>query len=127
MRFWRIVAGHPEAKSIILGDWLRKDYISIGWDDPNQPSRRRFDEMEIGDRVVVTTDGCIFAIGEIISDLYEKEELNLYSYRRDVIWYKVTKIKYDKFTDSLRNKLSNPHTVLELSKDEWETLVLHLI
>jgi len=124
LRFWRIVAGHRGAKSMILGDWLRNNYISIGWEDPDQPSRRRFDEMQIGDRIVVVTDGCIFAIGQILSDLYEKEEPGLYPYRRDVMWYKVTKIKYDEFPEVLRNKLSHRHALLELRKDEWETLVL---
>lgn len=126
MRFWRIVAGHPEAKSIILGDWLRKDYVSIGWEDPTQVSRRRFNEMQIGDRVVVVTDGCIFAIGEIRGDLYEKDEPDVYPYRKDVTWYKVTRAKYDVFPEALRNKLSNPHTVLELTPEEWQTLIMCL-
>jgi len=76
-----------------LGDWLRKDYISVGWSDPTQPSRRCFDDMEVGDRIVVVADGCVFAIGEVASDLYEKEEPDLYRYRRDVFWYKVTKMR----------------------------------
>ena len=127
MRFWRIVAGDPEFRSKILGDWLRKNYISIGYDDPNQVSRRRFDEMEIGDRVVVVADGYIFAIGEVTSELYMMEEPDLYDYRRDVLWYKVTKERYDEFPPSLKNKLSYAQTMIELSRDEWESLVLHLI
>jgi len=36
MQYWKIVAGHrgkdpDEVKSVILGDWLRKNYVSIGW------------------------------------------------------------------------------------------------
>ncbi|MEM3580247.1 MAG: hypothetical protein QXH40_01210 [Candidatus Bathyarchaeia archaeon] len=132
-RYWRIVAGHPkqkedriEPKSIILGDWLRNDYVSIGWEDPKQISRRRFDEMKIGDKIVVTTDKHIWAIGEIAGNLYEKEEGELYPYRKDVIWYKITRLSYDNFPASLRNKLRNPHTVMELDKNDWETILAYL-
>jgi hypothetical protein len=52
---------NPEAKSVILGDWLRKDYIAVGFADPAQVSRRRFDEMGIGDfsRVRIAWNWCL--------------------------------------------------------------------
>jgi len=132
--FWRIVAGHPkrrddrtEPKSIILGDWLRHDYVSIGWEDPQQPSRKRFGEMQISDKVVVVTDKHIWAIGEISGDLYEKEEEELYPFRKAVIWYKITRLGYDNFPVSLKNKLKSPHAVMELDKNEWETILAHLL
>ena len=131
--YWRIVAGHPkqrdesiEPKSIILGDWLRHDYVSIGWEDPKQVSRRRFDEMQIGDKVVAVTDKHIWAIGEIKGNLYEEEDEELYRYRRDVIWYKITRLRYDNFPVPLKNKLSNPHTVMKLDKKDWETILVYL-
>jgi hypothetical protein len=132
-RYWRIVAGHPkqrddriQPKSIILGDWLRRDYISIGFEDPRQVSRKRFNEMEVGDKVVVVTDKHIWAVGEIAEDVYEKEEEELYRYRRNVVWYKITRLSYDNFPVSLKNKLRNPHTIMELNKDEWETILAYL-
>jgi hypothetical protein len=132
-RYWRIIAGHPkrkddriEPKSIILGDWLRNDYVSIGWEDPQQVSRRRFDEMKIGDKVVAITDKHIWAIGEIAGDLYEKEVEELYPYRRNVIWYKITRLSYENFPVSLKNKLRSPHSVMELDKNDWETILAHL-
>lgn len=92
IHYWRIVSGHRkekddrlEPKSIILGDWLRNDYISIGFEDPQQVSRKRFNDMKIGDKIVVITDKHIWAVGEIIGNLYEKDEEELYSYRRNVI------------------------------------------
>ena len=131
--YWRIVAGHPkrrddriEPKSIILGDWLRNDYVSIGFEDPKQVSRRRFDEMKCGDKVVVVTDKHIWAIGEIAGDTYEKEDEELYPYRRNVIWYRITRLSYDSFPAVLKNKLRNPHTVMELDKNDWETILVHL-
>ncbi len=41
--------------------------------------------MKIGDKIVVITDKHIWAVGEIIGNLYEKDEEELYSYRRNVI------------------------------------------
>ena len=132
--YWRIVAGHPkrrderiEPKSIILGDWLRHDYVSIGWEDPRQISRRRFDEMQIGDKVVAVTDKHIWAMGEINGDLYEEEDEELYRYRKNVIWYKITRLGYDNFPVSLKNKLRSPHAVMELDRNEWETILAYLL
>ena len=111
---------------MILGDWLRHDYISVGFEDPEQISRKRFDEMRIGDKVVVVTDKYIWAIGEIKGKLYEKDEPELYSYRRDVVWYKVTRLGYENFPASLKNKLSRPHTVVPLERDDWQVIQTYL-
>ena len=130
-RYWRIVAGHPrepseeiEAKSIHLGDWLRRDYVSLGFEDRQQISMKRFyDEMKIGDKVAVTTDGYLWAIGEIASEVYDKEETGLYRHRRNAVWYRVTRAEVKSFPESLRNKLANPHTVMPLDSNDWNTLV----
>src|SRR2546425_51539 len=80
---WRIVSGDPvprsevQSKSLHLGDWLRRNYVSLGFDKKNRqnPSMNRFrDEMKEGDRVVVTTDGFLWALGEITGPMYEKDE-----------------------------------------------------
>ena len=135
MNYWRIVAGHPRepseeiaAKSIHLGDWLRRNYISIGFENvpTEQPqiSRKRFyEEMQIGDKVAVTTDGYLWALGEIASEVYDKQEPDLYNHRRDVVWYKITKANVRSFPQSLANKLSNPNTVMPLDNNDWDTLV----
>src|SRR6266568_8613029 len=83
---WRIVAAHPvprseiQYKSLHLGDWLRRNYISIGFDrKPQDPSMVRFREkMKKGDRIVVTTDGYIWAFGEITGPMYQRDEPELY-------------------------------------------------
>jgi hypothetical protein len=129
-QYWRIIAGHPKTrenrvapKSIILGDWLRWDYVSVGFDDPKQVSRKRFDDMNIGDKIVAVTDKHIWAIGEITGGVYSKDEEELYTHRRNVVWYRVTRLDYDAFPDSLRNKLRNPHTVMPLDENDWETIL----
>jgi len=72
MRFWRIVAGHDVAKSIILGDWLRKDYVSLEF-GPEDKMTKKLEGMEIGDKVVVVSEGHVYAVGEIAGDVYEKQ------------------------------------------------------
>ena len=69
------------------------------------------------------TDKHIWAIGEITGNLYPKDEAELYRYRRNVIWYKVIRLSYDSFPDSLKNKLRNPHTIMPLEKNDWETII----
>ena len=130
-RIWRVVAAHPvprseiQYKSLHLGDWLRRNYVSIGFDKKkqNQPMARFRDEMKKGDRVVVTTDGYIWAMGEITGPMYEREEPELYSNRRDVLWYKVTRKDVKSFPAKLRNKLSQRPTVIPLSDSEWSTIL----
>jgi hypothetical protein len=97
--------------------------VSVGFDNPQQVSRKRFEGMEIGDKVVAVTDKQIWAIGEIKGGIYEKMEEELYPMRRDVIWYKITRLGYDAFPESLKNRLRNPHTVMPLDKNDWETIL----
>jgi len=60
LRYWKIVSGHKEktpdeVKSVMLGDWLRNNYISIGW-GAEYPQHRVFrDEMVIGARAFFST------------------------------------------------------------------------
>jgi len=132
-KYWRIVAGHPkesddkfEPNSLILGDWLRYDYISIGFEDPKQISRRRFDEMQEGDKISVITDKYLWAIGEIVGFVYRMESENLHPVRRKVIWHKITRVKHDSFPDSLKDKLRNPHTVVPLDENDWNAILEHV-
>lgn len=134
MRYWKIVAGHRERreqapddiKSILLGDWLRKNYIAIGWGEDNPQHRVFRDEMKIGNKVVVVTDGFIWAIGAITGE-FEKSKLpqgsRLYEFQREVVWYKITKLSYSNFERPLKNKLGANHTINELSSDQWESIV----
>ena len=130
--YWRIVAGDPvprskvQSKSLHLGDWLRRNYVSVGFGLRNRtnPSIKRFrDEMQPGDKVAVTTDGYLWAIGEIIGSIYEKDEPELYGNRRNVMWYKVTRFPIKTFPSSLRNKLSQQHTVVPLEGEDWSTII----
>jgi predicted Mrr-cat superfamily restriction endonuclease len=135
MKIWRIISGDPvprrevQSKSLHLGDWLRRSYVSVGFDtkDKKNPSMRRFrDEMQEGDRVVITTDGYLWALGEIVGPLYEKDEPELYPNRRGVMWYRVTRKDVKSFPASLRNKLSQPHTVVPLEERDWVTILSFL-
>lgn len=138
MNYWRIVAGHPrepseeiDSESIHLGDWLRRSYISIGNEnvpaEQAQISRKRFyEEMQIGDKVAVTTDGYLWALGEITSEVYDKQEKYLYDHRRDVVWYNITKENFKSYPQSLESKLSNPNTLMPLDSNDWDTLVAYL-
>ncbi|MCJ7430016.1 hypothetical protein MUO83_02215 [Candidatus Bathyarchaeota archaeon] len=135
MRYWKIVAGHHERReqapddirSILLGDWLRKNYIAIGWGKDNPQHRVFRDEMKIGNRVVVVADGFIWAIGAITGEFKEKTKLpqgsRLYEFQREVVWYKITKLSYSNFEKSLKNKLGANRTINELSSDQWESIV----
>jgi hypothetical protein len=132
-KYWRIVAGQKkqtddkfEPESLILGDWLRHDYISIGFEDPKQISRKRFDEMQDGDKIAVITDEYLWAIGEIKGFVYRKESENLHNVRRNVIWHKIVRLEYDTFPNSLKDKLRKPHTVVPLDKNDWHTILAHI-
>jgi len=133
MRYWKIVAGHPErtpdeVKSVMLGDWLRHNYIAIGWDPDNSQHRTFRDDMEMGHKVVVVTSGFLWALGEITGEFETvslPEGSNLYRYRRDVIWYKVTKSSYKYLPKSLKNKLKARRAITKLNADQWESLVVY--
>jgi len=135
MRYWKIVAGHWESrerapddiKSIMLGDWLRHNYIAIGWGEDNPQHRVFRDEMQIGDKVAVVTDGFVWALGVITGEFGEAtlpEGSHLYEYQRGVIWYKITKLSYRDFEKSLRNMLGANRTINELSSDQWESIAI---
>ena len=133
MRYWKIVAGHrertpDEIKSVMLGDWLRNNYIAIGWGEDNPQHRVFKDDMKIGDRVVVVTDGFIWALGEITGNFESvtlPEGSALYEYRKNVFWYKITKLSYKNLPKTLKNKLSGSRTINELSSNQWESLIIY--
>lgn len=79
--------------------------------------------MKVGDKIVVTTDGYVWAIGEITGEMQTKEEPRLYNFRRKVIWYKITRKDVKSFPPRLRNKLSNPQTVMPLDESDWSTML----
>lgn len=134
MRFWRIVAGHrerdpDEVKSVVLGDWLRHNYISIGWTEPD-PQFRVFRNMRVNDKVIAYTDGHVWAIGTITGEVTTKrlrEDSLLYEHARAVKWDKITKISYRKFPKPLKNKLRARRAVNELPPHEWGTFVSYLM
>jgi predicted Mrr-cat superfamily restriction endonuclease len=134
MSYWKIVAGHKyrapdEVKSVTLGDWLRKNYIAIGWGEGNPQHKVFKNDMKIGDKVIVVTDGFIWAIGEITSDFKQvslPEGSNLYENKRDVVWHKVTKRSYRELPLSLKNKLKANRAINKLNAKQWESLVLAL-
>jgi hypothetical protein len=39
MRIWRIVPGESDYRSFILGDNIRRDYISVGWNEMDDLSK----------------------------------------------------------------------------------------
>ena len=133
LRYWKIVAGHKEktpdeVKSVMLGDWLRNNYIAIGWGEENSQHRVFRDDMNIGDKVVVVTDGLIWALGEITGDfesLTLPKESALYEHRRNVFWYKITKLSYRNIPKALKNKLSGSRAINELNCDQWESLIIY--
>ena len=61
----------------MLGDMLRKEYIAI-WgvvirpSDIDISSRRFRDQMDIGHKVVLVADECVWAIGEITGSFKKK-------------------------------------------------------
>ena len=104
-RAWRIVPGDPQMRNQILGEFIRRDYISIGWDIGdsivgmsddeirnklkqagypkvgyvlNQLKTFR-DEMKEGDIVIVSADAFIYAVGEITSPYYYETHPTFYS------------------------------------------------
>ena len=131
MQYWKIVAGHgekdpDETKSLILGDWLRHNYIAIGWEEKT-PQGKIFDkDIQVGDKVVVVTDGYVWALGTI-EDKMKKVNLtknsHLYPYQRKTSWSKITKVEYRNFPRFLYNKLKLPKALNKLNREDWETLL----
>jgi hypothetical protein len=131
---WRIVPGNPtpdeadERKSVLLGDWLRHDYISIGWKEGPQydifASR-----MQNGHKVVVTTDSHIWAIGIVIGNCKKvrpARESYRFPYERKVKWSKVMRVRFTDFPKALANKLGRYGTINKLDLEDWETLLLFI-
>ncbi len=134
MGYWKIVAGHKkdttgDVRSVILGDWLRHDYVAIGWDKDEGQHNVFRDNVFIGDKIVVVAEGFIWAIGEITSNLETIDLLNdskLYRHQRKVFWFKVMKLSYKNLPDSVLTTLQDQHAINELSPSQWETIILHV-
>jgi len=133
MGYWKIVAGHKErtpdeVKSVMLGDWLRHNYIAIGWGKDNPQHRVFRDKVKIGDKVVVVTDGFIWALGEITGTFKAvplPEKSNLYEFRKDVVWLKVTKLSCKQLPKSIKNKLTLKRAINKLNPSEWESIAVY--
>jgi len=131
MQYWKIVAGHKEkdpdeVKSVILGDWLRHNYIAIGWDETTPQGKAFKDEMQINDKVVVVSDGFVWALGVIESDMRTvdlEKDSHLYPNQRKVTWSKITKATYKSFPKTLYNMLKSPKALVKLDNEDWETLL----
>jgi len=172
-RVWRIVPGDKNHRDTILGKFLRGDYVAVGWllwtpnltNVPEDQFESRVDpamsgmekkvvhdfryEMRKGDTVIVSADGKIYAIGEIMSDYYYGEEKGQrtawrscfkskqdmvwplggisYPHRRNVSWKKILKLGFDKIPKKVARRLGNPPALIELSQDDWVLLSLAII
>lgn len=131
LQYWKIVAGHKErdpdeTKSLLLGDWLRHNYVAIGW-ERNSPQGKDFmRKMEIGDQVVVVTDGYVWALGTIEDEMNEvdlSKNSHLYPNQRRVTWSRIAKAEYKSFPRFLYNKLKHPKALSRLNHEDWETLL----
>jgi len=80
-------------------------------------------EMKIGDKIVAYGDNCVWAVGEVISESYDKDEKFLYSHRRDVHWYKIVRRDVDHFPQSVRNKLSDANSITPLDYEDWDAII----
>ena len=161
---WRIIPGDPEIRSTVLGEFIRGDYISIGWNIgdisgmSDSEIRQRLeewkkekglefnvghglrmlkvfrDEMREGDIVIVSADGFIYAIGEIISPYYYREHPTFYywyrgevkecvfPYKRRVRWLRITKLPHSELPEDVRRALGRPPTIVKIELDLWERL-----
>mgnify|MGYP000362531188 CR=1 FL=1 len=162
-RAWRIIPGDPEVRSQVLGEFIRGDYISIGWDIgdiagmSDDEIRRKLeerreiwgefsighalrllktlrDEMKEGDMVIMSVDGFIYAVGEIVSPYYYepipplcfeyrgKSGKYIYPYKRRVRWLRITKLPHSELPEEIRKHLQRPPTIVEIDWDMWERL-----
>ncbi|RLI09562.1 hypothetical protein DRO32_00315 [Candidatus Bathyarchaeota archaeon] len=121
------------------------------WPGHRESMRKFRYEMEIGDIVIVASDGYIYAIGRIKSGYYYREEYMAYNYerpvsyeraselvekgvgvdrfviplnphRRDVEWLKITKLPFKSLPEPVRKKFGPRPTVKELTESDWELL-----
>ena len=129
MKYWRIVAGHmrknesDSVKSMMLGDWLRRGYVAIGH-GRTHPLTKKFYRMRENDKVVVTTNGFVWALGTIVGNVKHPKPTwyQRYPFTRKVIWSKVTRVSYKSLPETLRNKLGYRPAMVELDPPDWETL-----
>ncbi|MEM2954291.1 MAG: hypothetical protein QXU21_08495 [Candidatus Bathyarchaeia archaeon] len=69
----------------------------------------------------------IYAVGEILSDYYYKEEESevyyLYNHRRDVKWLKIPDppLSIELLPEELKRKLMRQRTIIELT-EEWKSV-----
>jgi len=128
LQFWKIVAGWRDYKSVVLGGWLRHNYVSIGFKG-NTPQGKAFkEEMQKGDKIVVVSGGFVWALGVVESDMKiagkgSHPYSDPYPYRRKVTWTKVCKVVYKDFPISLYNKLKSPKALVKLGPEDWQTLL----
>jgi len=86
--------------------------------------------MSVGDRVVVVSDGFVWALGIIEGDAKNvalDEDSLLYPCQRKVTWLKVTKTAYKFFSKGLYNKLKTPKALVRLQTEDWEALTACLL
>lgn len=129
VKYWRILVEYPnrtddkfEYESLILGDWLRHSYISIG-EDSEQFSRERFEEMHEGDKIALMVDDCLWALGEIRGFVYRIEDEYLPSVKRNVVWSKIPRLEQDGFPEALKAKLKKPEIIVSLNEDDWNKIL----
>ena len=135
MQYWKIVAGHKErdpdeTKSVVLGDWLRHNYVAIGWEETTDQGKQFKEGIQIQDRVVVVSDGFVWALGVIESDMETfslEQGSHLYPYQRKVTWSRVTRVAYRNFPHHLYNKLKSPKALVKLNSEDWESLLACLL
>jgi len=133
--YYRILAGHDDrSKSNILGDWLRHDFISIFSEDKitnadTDTNSKTFRDMPVGAKVVVYTTGHIFAVGEVMGDIQDRDgnpPCKEHSYRnwRKVHWIKVGKLSSKNLPPSLRNMGFPPAFFIKpISEDAYYTIL----
>jgi restriction system protein len=149
IRFWKI---SPGKQAYLWEEFKAKNYIAIGWNDvgdlrkfanrdeiikefydvypdslPDQVLEFFYD-MKKGDRVLIYGNKNVYALGEILSDYYYKEEESdvyyLYNHRRDVKWLEIPTppLSIEFLPEDLQRKLMRPRTIIELTEDEWKSI-----
>jgi Holliday junction resolvase-like predicted endonuclease len=147
--FWKI---SPGKQACLWEEFKAKNYIAIGWDDigdlrkfanrdeiirefydfypdslPDQVLEFFYD-MKKGDKVLIYGNKSVYALGEILSDYYYKEEESdvyyLYNHRRDVKWLEIPDppLSIEVLPEELQRKLMRPRTIIELTEDEWKSI-----
>lgn len=149
IRFWKI---SPGKQAYLWEEFKAKNYIAIGWNDVgdlrkfanrNEIIKEFYDvypdslpdqvleffyDMKKGDKVLIYGNKSIYAVGEIQSDYYYKEEESetyyLYNHRRDVKWLEIPDqpLSIEFLPEDLQRKLMRPRTIIELTEDEWKSI-----